>query len=240
LQKKGGKYRFAMRASDPGSRPMEFNYFIVHPIVKRGLYLHYRGACGLRSFGTLMRKLYNEAMSQQKAVELATLESRGKVSRAARSEISAKFKQGQFFCYPLMSKEKIEQLIDRMSRIRRFSWTYAQPVVKEPLFKSVDSFVTTAKGELSFSPNSSAPSKIKAAITDFIRKASPKRGSIEGLDRQGIEKTYQVQIQPENYETYDWDALVGDEDLDPDNIDSTNAIGELMKIAKRKSALFGK
>jgi hypothetical protein len=224
-----GKVKVRVRTSSGNAKPMEFNAFLIHSVTKRGIYLTYRSACSLRVFGYISRHLYNEALGYYRDVALGELDelqdAKGvwKKKQEARSE----YKRGQFACRPLYGDAELTELIKKLKRIRAFEWTYARAVVREPAFKPVKNFVSTERGVLRFGLATSAPSKIRAAIIDFIDKYGPKSGKVIGVDDDGDDIPIDLKIKARVLEQYDFDDIITGNPIDLDDLASSPVLKRL-------------
>ncbi|MEN6404839.1 MAG: hypothetical protein ABFC77_00050 [Thermoguttaceae bacterium] len=240
VRQHGKNYTVKIRRTTGNVHPMDFNFFIVHKQTWRGLYLHYRGSCGLSTFGGFARKMYNDCLRERCDMELNELAEQGDPNRARgkEREIKQKYKQGQFTSQPLLREEAVERLIKDLRRINKFEWTYAMPHVEQRWFSSVKNYVSTERGSFSFSSSHHHRADIKDAIIGFINAHIPRRGVIHGTTTQGEEKAVTIEVKPDVFQEWDYDAMITDDALNLSAIDKSPIFEELLSVARRNNRII--
>lgn len=235
LVNSGGSLLVKVNELNQDSSLMEFNFFVFNKKTGSGLYQHYHQSCSANSFGELaQRKFHDHRIAQR---QLA-LEAAGETATdAAKKKIAAKFGNRLKFSV-LVRKEALKVLISEMRRVKAFEYALETPVVPQDAFAPLRPFVRMKSERLAFSMKTPT-SFVADAIDAFVSSSSLKRGQIEAVDDEGVDRVIKIMDNPDSFGEYDFDDLVAKlNKLELTKFEQSWIIAELIKKCKENVVVF--
>ena len=115
----GQHFKISIRELKDKNRLADFNFFAVNKITHKGLYQHYRGACGLTAFGNMLRRQYHQALEEARLDAFPPKQ--GKTSNSQRTKALQQLK-GSLTLTPMYKKEDFDQLVENMKNVQTLAF----------------------------------------------------------------------------------------------------------------------
>jgi len=204
LTSKSGKLIVKVSELEAHSNLMDFNFFVLHKTTGFGMYQHYHQSCSVNSFGYYNNRRFYEYQKSKADAEInATPEH--KLTTAKEREIRKKYKSNLKWEI-LVRKEKLKDLIEELTRVKSFEYSFASITVDEPEFKPLKQYVKKEQKKLAFSPSSPVGS-LANAITSIVGRKNIDSGKVLGVDCDGIDRVLRITDNPDNYGEYAYDDV---------------------------------
>jgi hypothetical protein len=236
LVESGGKLTVKVNALDADSNLMDFNFFVLNKSNGLGLYQYYHQSCSLNSFGYYCASRFGE--HRKEAIELALAripkeELTTSKDKNIRQNFSSRLKWEI-----LVRKEKLKDLIEELSRVKAFEYSFASLTVKEPEFKPLESFVRKQTRKLSFTTGSPV-NKIASVLSCFVSANQLDSGKVIGMDSDGIERILRITDNPDNFGEYSYDDIAPRiNSLDTATFEQSWVIQELIAKCSQNKHIF--
>lgn len=233
-----GNFKVTVRELRKHNRFVDFNFFIVHKKTARGMFQHYRGSCGLSSFGFLLRKHYNDIRDLRKNAELQAAD--GKQDEdAIKKAIRAKYKD-TLVCTPMYRQEDFEHILRQLTKIRSFSFDMTTLTKREAWLTPATNFIERERHTVTFSRDGGLKNIVNA-ISTAIKKDEVNEISVIGLDPTTEEFcTYRLFKNLDSFAQYEFDTIADNSTLNLENVEQSPFFQQMLDVASQNAVMFEK
>ena len=236
LTSKSGKWVVKVNELDIHSNLMDFNFFVLHKTTGFGMYQHYHQSCSVNSFGYYNNRRFSEYQESKAKAEIAAIPEH---ELTTAKERAIKQKHKDYLKWEIIvRKEKLKDLIEELTRVKSFEYSFAAITVEEPEFKPLKQYVKKERKILAFSPTS--PVNLLAnAITSIVSRNNIDSGKVIGVDCDGIDRVLRITDNPDNYGEYAYDDVATKINaLDVTEFEKSWVIQELLNKCVEYSHIF--
>lgn len=233
VQKSGGKYEISVRDIEQGKNVVDFNFFAIHQLTRRGVYLHYHQSCSLGQFTGFCKDQYDTLKDE--LIQHAITDE-GASSEGQRDKIKRRFK-GSLKYETMVRQESIQALLQELGKIRSFEFDFLNVVAHQPVFTPYDGTARRVSHKVSFKKNGRLGA-IRQAILGSISAGGLENGRVEGRDLQGVERIIKLTDNPDYFAEYEHDIVAGNMEFDLDKLSEAWAVNRIVEIAKNRKGLF--
>ncbi len=220
----------------------EFNFFILNPKHRVGMFQYYHHSCSLTSLlGVSLNKKYSSYRQEMWTAKKAELELAGYNERAIKKELEP-FRGAM--SYSIIERQgSFEDKVRKMKEIASIEFETIEPV--ESLFSgfsAISNDIKKQRHSLSFKAESRRERRLRDTVADFVGQKKPTRAVAKGEDEHGAEAVYKLLNDFDSFATYDYDDLVPSLMLDQTNIHSSisqnKIVSELISEYNKRNKYF--
>lgn len=220
-----------------GTRPADFNFFVMNTLTLRGLYLHYYGSCGLSDFGRYLHRQFRILQGTLKTSAVNELIKAGASQSAADSVVREQFPyQEALSVDPIVRPEKIEELIGELTRLSRFEYALESVKSDDPTIAPLAGYAISDRRSIRFSAKANQ-SALKEKLIDLIRKRSFTKGAIAGVDSEKRERFFRLMDNPDVFSEHDYDDIAHVDSLNLGDPASSTFITQMLEQIKAEPRL---
>ncbi|WP_291933821.1 hypothetical protein [Limnohabitans sp.] len=228
----GGNVEIVARDVTEGAALADFNFFIVHAVTGRGLYQHYHQSCTFTQFGSFTKKYYDSLKA--KLIAEAT---KDVTNKKEQGKIRQRYKPPLTWSY-FFRKESFDSLIEKLSRIKSFSFGISTINATEPVFTPLGGISKSVRQTYSFSKDAKLAS-ILPAIRSALKSVSIDDASVDGVDDKDEAITIHLESNLDPLAEYDFDDVANRmAKFNPAIFEKSWMTTELIRIFKSKGSLF--
>lgn len=236
LVQNGGKLTVKVNELDPDSNLMDFNFFVLNKLNGLGLYQYYHQSCSLNSFGYYCASRFGE--HRKAAIDEAFSTQVNGSMPAINEKIIRQNLNARLVWEILVRKEKLQDLIEELERVKAFEYSFATLTVHEPEFKPLESFVRKETKKLSFTTGSPVK-QIASIIANFVGSREIESGKIIGMDSDDKERVLRITDNPDNFGEYSYDDIAPRiNSLDMEAFEKSWVIEELLEKCAQNKHIF--
>lgn len=237
LINESGKLHVEVNSLNSGANLMDFNFFVIHKTTGAGMYQHYHQSCSINLFGFLNSKRFSDLRSSNLEQAIKPESRKTNLTKKEEKAIRNRYK-GNLRFEVLVRKENLSTLIEELSRVQGFEFSFSTLTVDEPEFKPLGPYVRKERHNISFVKGSPV-SKLAKFIPKIIKTKSIDDGKITGIDANGIARILRITDNPDNFGEYDYDDVAPKINaLDIDQFQSSWVIQELITKCKSNKHIF--
>ena len=190
-----------------GTRPADFNFFVMNVKTLRGLYLHYYGSCGLSDFGRYLHRQYRDLQSILKTSAVNDLVKSGTSQNEAEAIARARFPYHKTLSIdPIVRPEKLEELIGELERLSRFEYTLGSVRSDDPTISPLSGFAVSDRRSVRFAGEANQAS-LKESVIKLLRKGLFTKGAVAGIDSNDREQFYRLMDNPDVFSEHNYDDI---------------------------------
>ncbi len=228
----GGEYRIRVRKLESGTRPVEFNFFIIHRQTSRGIYQHYYRSCSLDSFFRFCLRKYEELTEERREKEL----------KAAGLTIQEKHGLAAKYATPLRCEQMIrhaalQELLEELATVRYFQFDLAVLQDEDLSLTPLSPLIKTQRKSFTFRRGVDFGA-VKKAILKVINTIRPSMGKIIGKDSRNAEKIVKLANNPDHFGEFEFDEVAEEAKLNLGNVSASPFIDQMLEIVRKHKAVF--
>ena len=216
---------------EEGRTPFDFNFFAFDPLTGGGVLQHYRGSCSILTFGSLLKRLYDDISRNQCEGSTTILQSRasGYLQRKEQLDFAVAYR-----------RESFEDAVAELATVTTFEYDI---FTQTEMSKELIPFSDKAKLER-------RTVKFKASVTgksilDGIKSLMPNRSKqgafrVTGDDIYGDQHSIDLNgNMPDEFHSEELDALADKLILRLDDIAKSPFVDKMLAVLSDNQALFG-
>lgn len=232
VRDKAGRFKISISQAAGENRLMDFNFFVVHKKMGRGLYLHYHNSTTFNVFSTFIAKRHKALARTKKRSD--------KKSGIAEANLE-KLYDGAFLAERIIRPEDFPELLRELDEIKEFKFDLLSLLVEEDAFRSLTGDAKRVSHVVMFKPKIQNKNGLVAKISEFVKKKKIEKGRVTGKDKQGNRQIVSLGENISIFDKYEFDEIAETAAGDLDNIKDSKLLKLILDTAKKnKNTLLKK